>query len=121
MRGSPVKIEFTPESLNRVLCPPSGHPKKPGRVYVYDKDTNHLAYCITECGHRRFYIVKWVNGKLWRTPIGESRIETQIEQRHIDFARETLHVILQSLSNKMAHYAIEKLPQITRSAPKNIV
>ena len=46
-------------------------PPAVGRKYIYDTTQPALALCITATGSRTFYLVKRLNGKYVRTPIGK--------------------------------------------------
>lgn len=64
-RKKPERFRFTVQRLERVTVPPGAD-----RVYVYDTERQHLAYCLTASGSKTFYTYRWHEGKPQRVRWG---------------------------------------------------
>lgn len=65
-RKKTERFRFTVQRLNAVVVPPGAD-----RVYVYDTEREHLAFCLTSAGSKSFYSYRWDEGRPKRFKIGK--------------------------------------------------
>jgi len=65
-RKAAERFRFTVDRLARVTVPDGAD-----RVYVYDAERQHLAFCLTTGGSRSFYVYKRVAGRPVRMKLGD--------------------------------------------------
>mgnify|MGYP000075106749 CR=1 FL=1 len=77
-KAMPRKIGFTLKTLASLSCP-AGKP----RIYVYDSNTPHLAYCLTALGSRSFLWAGRVQRRATRFRLGGSEMTVEQARRRV--------------------------------------